>query len=98
MLRPSTCPSAARASRNDVAIGSTVAAVLTRSMVTSGNVALSCARAGIAALSHSTNKLRGGSLDDLVGTGEHGLRHGEPQGLRGLEIDDQLELGRLLHR
>jgi hypothetical protein len=40
----------------------------------------------------------GGSVlfDDLVGAGEQRLRHGEAERLRGLHIDDQLELGRLL--
>src|SRR5690349_3929004 len=35
-------------------------------------------------------------FDDLVGAGEDRWRHGEAKRLRGLEIDDQLELGRLL--
>src|SRR5262245_65611176 len=37
-------------------------------------------------------------LDDLVRSGQDRLRDREPQRLRGLEIDDQLELRGLLHR
>ena len=32
-------------------------------------------------------------FDHLVGLGEHGRRHGKAEGLSGLEIDDQFELG-----
>jgi hypothetical protein len=39
-----------------------------------------------------------GSFDYLVGTGEQRLRHGEAERLGGIEVDDQLELGRLLNR
>jgi hypothetical protein len=37
------------------------------------------------------------SFDDLVGAGEDCWRDREAEFLRGLEIDDQLEFGRLLH-
>src|SRR6266540_4482209 len=37
------------------------------------------------------------SFDDLVGTGQHRLRNRQPDRLGGFEIDDQLELRRLLH-
>jgi len=37
-------------------------------------------------------------LDDLVRSQEHRLRDREPEGLGGLEVDDQFELGRLLDR
>src|SRR5207245_4028689 len=37
-------------------------------------------------------------LDDLVGSHEYGLRDRQTKRLRGLEIDDQFELGWLLHR
>src|SRR5947208_2060817 len=38
------------------------------------------------------------SLDHLVGALQQRLRHGEAKRLGGLQVDDQLELDRLLHR
>ena len=35
-------------------------------------------------------------FDDLIGPQQHRRRDGEPEGLRGLHVDDQLELRRLL--
>src|SRR4029077_11941751 len=38
------------------------------------------------------------SFDDLVGASEQRLRHGQAELLRGIEVDYQLEFGRLLNR
>jgi len=37
------------------------------------------------------------SFDHLIGAGEQRLRHGEPECLRGFQIDDKFILGRRLH-
>src|SRR5215471_9207601 len=37
-------------------------------------------------------------FDYLVGAGEHRRRHGETEGLGGLEVEHKLVLGRCLHR
>src|SRR5215813_9220820 len=39
-----------------------------------------------------------GSLDDVFGSQQQRRRDGKPERFGGLEIDDQLELGGLLHR
>src|SRR5262249_23620557 len=41
---------------------------------------------------------RGASFNSLGGWGEHRGRNFKPERLRGLEVDDQLVLGRRLHR
>jgi len=40
----------------------------------------------------------GPSLDHVVGAQQERSREGQAEGLRGLEVDDQLELGGLLDR
>src|SRR5712691_6505204 len=37
-------------------------------------------------------------MDQLIRAQQQGLRDRQAERLRGLEVDDQLELGRLLHR
>ena len=37
------------------------------------------------------------SLEQLVGASEHGAGNGQPEGLRRLEVNHEVELGRLLH-
>src|SRR5258706_6145222 len=37
-------------------------------------------------------------FDHLVGASEQGERHGDAERLRRLQVDNQLDLGRLLHR
>jgi hypothetical protein len=44
------------------------------------------------------HRRKGASLDHFAGRREEGLRRGEAKGLHGPEIDDELELGRLLNR
>ena len=46
----------------------------------------------------STSLQRGASFDHLVGAGEKHWRHGKAECTRGLEVDDELEFGRLLDR
>lgn len=41
---------------------------------------------------------RRGLFDHLISAGKQRRRDGQPQRLRGLEVDDQLELDRLLDR
>src|SRR6266576_458033 len=38
------------------------------------------------------------SFNDLIGAGEHRWRNFDTKRLGGLEVDDKLELGRILHR
>src|SRR5262249_61974608 len=48
------------------------------------------------ARSWPSQRCAGPSLDDLVGPHKEGLRDRQPKGLRGLQINDQLELSWLL--
>ncbi len=41
---------------------------------------------------------RSSSLNDLIRSDEHRWRNGQPEGLRGSEIDRELELRRLFDR
>ena len=40
---------------------------------------------------------RASLFNNLVGAGEQRLRHGEPEGLGGLEVDGEIEFGRILN-
>jgi hypothetical protein len=51
-----------------------------------------------ASMSSSPPERRCGSFDYLIGTGENRRRDRQPERLGGIEIDHQLEGGRLLHR
>jgi hypothetical protein len=42
--------------------------------------------------------LAGALLDYLIRSRQQGRRNGQAEGLRGLEVDDELELGGLLNR
>src|SRR6516162_7839338 len=46
---------------------------------------------------HGVMRRKTSLFDHLVGGGEQRLRHGEPECLRGFEIDDQLKFSGLLN-
>jgi hypothetical protein len=48
-------------------------------------------------LDHFLNRFTVVSFDDLVCLGKHQWWHGEAERLGGLQVEDQLELGGLLH-
>src|SRR5215468_103820 len=53
---------------------------------------------GAAACSSVIARLASFLLDDLVGPHQESLRNGDAEGLGGLAVDDQLDLGRQLDR
>jgi len=55
-------------------------------------------RVGGTGSSNRVRAVRSALLDDLVGAREQRLRHRQAERLRGLQVDHQLEFGRLLDR
>jgi hypothetical protein len=51
---------------------------------------------GVGVVRADRNRVGVGSLDDVIGSQQQGLRDGEAEGFGSLEIDDQLKLGGLL--